>query len=42
MFFCVVFFAVHVSKKKLKLYRRVGGLGLDNPSFSRILGIFKT
>ena len=36
MFFCVVFFVVHVSKKYKKLARRVGGCYLDNPSFSRI------
>ena len=40
--FCVVFLAVHVSKKKKQLDRRVGGCGLDNPSFSRIFGIVLT
>ena len=41
VFFCVVFVVVHVSRKK-KLDRRVGVWGMDNPSFSRIFGIFLT
>ena len=38
--FCVVFMFPIVSKKKKKLDRRVGGLGLTNPSFSRIFWFF--
>ena len=41
VFFCVAFVVVHVSRKK-KLDSRVGVWGKDNPSFSRIFGIFLT
>ena len=42
-FFCVVFLFVHVSNNFFFFNgRRVGVCGLDNPSFSRIFGIFLT
>ena len=44
VYFCVVLFAVYVSKKKLKKEkdREVGGWSLVNPSFSRIFLFFST
>ena len=40
-FFCVVFVVLHFSKRNIKkLDMGVGGWGLANPSFSRIIGFF--